>query len=345
MSSYCTHRPSTYGAAKLPMLLGRWENAIGDAVRRYGPRAWEGVPTTALLAMSANVEGSRPWTDRISAAGFWEIGIYNTPAGNDISRPPPSGGAWVRIANAQGTDGTGPSATSVLGRRPTTSTTEWDRESAIPDQVVIGVIDYRESATYVTSRIPSNLRPTRGTQWDWVCGVFGYVTSTGAVQAINQHAAELARFDESRRYSALLQLVAADFQRNGVNSAKAYPLVRAWQRLECGRELAIATREPKGWYSLGLGSYYRAVEHQLTRARYGAPSNCQPYPGYDAEIPPPNPDMVLEGADDDTLTNVGIALGSLAGIALVGYGTWHGVRYARARLAARAAAALPPPQS
>lgn len=324
---YCSHRPTAYALGKQREMTQRWNNAIGESVRAFAPQIFPGQPEQMGVAYSSNVSGAAPWTDAISAAGFWEIGIYNTPAGTDIGSPPPNGQAWVRIANSE-------EARSILGRRPTTSTSDWKSMQSIPDQVVIGLIDYRDDRANVASRIPAVLAPADpGSQWFAMLSSMGYTSSTGAVTLINRHAEALAAFDEASRFGALLRLAAADAREGNVTSQQAYPLVRAWERLETGRMLAASTGGRVQWFEVGLGDTFAAVEHELTKAWLGGPSGCVPNPGYDAAIAPPDPNAPV-GEEESGVAQVLVPAGAvvLIGAAAI-FAGWSVRRYMLARAA------------
>lgn len=256
MATYRSHRPRAYGAAHIRTMLSRWNGAPGAAIREYGPRIWPYTPGQALMGMSANSEGA---TEAITLAGFWEVGLFNTPGGSP-SQPAATGGSWASIARSQ-------AFIDLVGREGVIGN-GW--QDAIVDQVVIGLLDYHRGIQIIASRIPADLRPTAGTQWEWACGVFGYVTSTGAIAAINDHADFLRGFEEQYRFGALLAATAEAGFTSGT-SGTAYPLVRAWQRLECGRLLTEQTGGDLAWFELGLGQYFDAVEHRITVAQYGEP--------------------------------------------------------------------------
>lgn len=335
--NYCSHRPSTYAQNKLPEMRQRWNNAIGVSVRAYAPSIFPGQPPQMGVAFSSNVDGARPWTDIQNAAGFWEIGVYNTPAGA-LSSPAPNaeGGndAWVQIATSR-------EFIDIVGRPGTTSSSDWNAESSIPDQVAIGLIDYRDSRANVTTRIPPAIQPQdRGSQWFAMCASMGYTSSTGAVALINRHAAELGRFDEAARFGALLRLAAQDARSGNVSGygagqgAQVYPLVRAWERLEAGKLLARETGGRVDWFETGLGETFAAVEHELTKAWLGAPTACQPNAGSDVAIVPGDPNArVGEGGLTGPIAIAVPVAGALVGAGVLGFFVWAGVRYARARRA------------
>lgn len=268
--SYCDHRPRAYAFTKIDEMLVRWGDASGDAVRRYGPIIWPGVPPQALIALGANSTGA---TEAISTAGFWEIGRWNTPAG-DPSQEPATGGAWYAIA-------TGDYFRQLTNRRGVTGS-GWSR--ALADQAIIGMIDYRNKINSINNRIPSDIQvpsPDQwadyrytATQWAWACGAMGYVNSTPAVAAINAVASQLRAFREPYRFGALLGFTA----QVGYTYESSYPLVRAWQRLEVGRLLAERTGGDTAWFDTHLQQFTDPVEHLITQARYGAP-DCPTQPG------------------------------------------------------------------
>lgn len=253
MASYRTHRPRAYAARKANTMLARWNGDPGTYVRQYGPSIWS-APPQSLIAFGANSEGA----DEVICSSFCAIGLWNTPTGSRETLA--NGGAWRTIALSD-------EFSTLVGRRGHLGS-GWER--AILDQAVIGMIDYHEGLQNIVPRIPADLRPTVGTQWEWACAVFGYVTATGAIRAINDHADFLRGFEEQYRFGALLAATAEAGFTSGT-SGTAYPLVRAWQRLECGRLLTEQTGGDLAWFELGLGQYFDAVEHRITVAQYGEP--------------------------------------------------------------------------
>lgn len=260
MATYCSHRPRAYAANKRQTMIDRWNSEQGDAVRRFGPLLFPGIPPEALIGFSANSQGP----GEVVSQSFTAIGLYNTPTGTDATIA--NGGAWRQIALS-------PEFLELVGREGHLGS-GWQR--AILDQTVIGLIDYRDDISNISSRIPLSLRPSfpPADQWAWACAAMGYVESNGAVRAIELTAGQLAEYPVTARFGALL----ANMAQVGYTRATAYPLVRAWQRLECGRVLAEATGGDTRWFDLYLGEFTDAVEDRITRAVYGEP-DCELQPG------------------------------------------------------------------
>ena len=264
MATYCSHRPRAYAQSKLSTMLARWNGPAGAAVREYGPFIWDYVPAQALMSFSANSQGP----SEVVSGSFYAIGLYNTPTGNASTLA--NGGAWRRIA-------TGELFRRITGHQGHLGA-GW--ENVIEDQVVIGLIDYRDGIANVANQIPEDIRPRDlSSQWSWACGAMGYVTATGAVLAINEHLPQLRAVNEDYRFGALLAATAE----SGFTQQTAYPLVRAWQRLETGKALAAQTGGDLRWFDLGLGQYTDAVEHRITVAQYGQP-DCALQPGAEGPV-------------------------------------------------------------
>ena len=268
MTDYCSGLPRVYGRNKRSLMLDRWDGDPGEAVRMYGAQIFPGVPLPLLIGLSANSQGP---TEAISSAGFWEIGLYNVPAGSPSAEPPEPGSTYWRIARDAATE-------RLLGRSVDLGrgrSGSWTRD--IAGQVVVGLKNYREDRDSISRRIPEALRPQAlDSPWAMALAVFGYVESNGAVRAINLFATELAAFDEQQRFQALCALLADRFEESGqTDRAMAYPLVRAMQRFQCGKVIAEARGISTSWWPV-FGEAEGAIEHWLTLARYGQPSGCEP---------------------------------------------------------------------
>ncbi len=268
MTDYCSGLPRVYGRNKKTLMLSRWDGEVGDAVRLFGDRIFHGVPLPLLVGLGANSTGP---TEAINSAGFWEIGLYNVPAGSPSEEPPVPGSTYWRLARE-------PSTEEMLGRPVDLGRGRaggWSRD--IPGQVIVGLKNYREDRDSISRRIPEPLRPQAlDSPWAMALAVFGYVESNGAVRAINLFAAELAQFDEQQRFQALCALVADRFEESGqTDRAMAYPLVRAMQRFQCGRVIAEERGLPTSWWPV-FGPAEGVIEHWLTLGRYGEPRGCVP---------------------------------------------------------------------
>jgi len=217
---------------------------------------------TVGLGFTANAVNA---TEAITKAGFWEIGYFQTPGGPPSAAPASEGSDYGRIARSQ-------EARALLGR--STNIQGWAND--IPAQTAVGLIDYRDGAANVTSRIPADLRPqSNSSVWKIACCIMGYVDGNSAVAAINRHAAILRQTDEKTRFAALARAVAQDVEA-GRDASGHYPIVRTMQRLAVAQAVAVAIRaNTSWWYTPGDE---KAIEHWITIPKYGQPTNpsCVP---------------------------------------------------------------------
>lgn len=309
MTDYCSGLPRVYGRNKMTTMLDRWDNAPGDAVRLYGDAIFHGVPLPMLIGLGANSTGP---TEAINTAGFWEIGLYNVPAGSPSAEPPEPGSTYWRLGRSA-------EAERLLGRAADLGrgrSGSWSTD--IPGQVVIGLLNYREDRDSISRRIPEALRPQAlDSPWAMALAVFGYVESNGAVRAINLFADQLSAFDEQQRFQALCALLADRFEESGqTERAMAYPLVRAMQRFQCGRVIAEQRGLPTSWWPV-FGPAEGVIEHWLTLARYGAPSGCAPQ--LEPNIDPNEVPLTAGPSGASVAAAIGVTVGAAALLA----GGWY----------------------
>jgi len=266
-----THTPTVYGCSHLREMLSRWNGPLGNAVRRYSSSIWPNTPEPALIGLSANSMSS---SECVRSAGFYEIGYYNTPAGTVVSGDSScshagSGGTWLRIGQSS-------AFRAIVGRNA--ATTGWRED--ITSQAVIGLMDYKEKAITLNNSLPADLRGHEGTQWLYVLGGFGYVSGSGPLRFMREHAAELASYPESHRFGAMIRIA---YQTNADGSSVCYPIVRVWERMFCGWLLAKKLNLPTSWYDVQLGSSRYRVEYELLRrwmVDIGCPDEGPPNPVY-----------------------------------------------------------------
>lgn len=314
MTDYCSGLPRRYAANKLPEMLRRWQTDQGHIaeVCSRSEQGFFGVPAAMLVGLSANSTGPR---EAITDAGFWEIGLYNVPGGSPSQEPPAPGSAYYRIATSD-------AVRSLIGRGADVGrgrSGSWSED--IAGQTAVGILNYRHDGESMRSLIPAELRPTiRGGTWEVALAIFGYVESSGAARAIRMFQGELARTPEERRFAALCALVANRFEEQGESErALGYPLVRAMQRMACGRALAERLGQSTAWWpSYGPGE--ATIEHWLTMARYGAPSGCQAQLG--PALDNTNP---LGPAPSSNALGLGMAIGLTAAVsaAIAGGFLWY----------------------
>lgn len=261
--SYCTHLPSRYADRKLSEMRSRWNGPLGDAVRQLMPRVFPGAPAEVGIGITANSMGA---TETVSAGSWWAIGWYNVPAGPP-NRPTP-GGMYLSVAQ-------GGTVRGLIGRAADVGSS-WASDTL--GQAAVGLVAYADvESRNVIDRIPEDLRPREGgSVWRIACSVMGYVESGGAVTAIRRHAEALRQHDEKTRFHALAREVAREISAGRSSVAEAYPIVRAMQRLACGKKLAESVSgDVSWWYS---PSDEATIEHWIAIAKYGQPErqDCVP---------------------------------------------------------------------
>lgn len=243
-------RPSNYGRAKLSLMQSRWNSDIGRYVREYGPRVWPGVPPQALLGYTANAVSPSECTP----GSVSDFGIYNVPGKpyscDNREDPTQGGGFWANNANSARVVG-------LLGR-PAYQGPDWATQ--IEDQVVMGLIHYHQHADSLNAALPASIRATPGTQWQYALGGMGYVLGNSVAAYIASKADELARVPEARRFGKLVSIASQDPHMTPRN---AYPMIRAWQRLETGAALAAATNGNTAWFEVPTDISKAQVEELL----------------------------------------------------------------------------------
>mgnify|MGYP001216188010 CR=1 FL=1 len=312
MTDYCSGLPRVYAANKLAEMLRRWDTDQGHVATLCSESefGFPGTPATMLVGLSANSTGP---TEAITAAGFWEIGLYNVPAGSPSEDPPVPGSAFYRLARGSATQ-------SILGRMASVGrgrSGDWSRD--IGGQTAVGILNYREDGISMQRRIAPALRPNlRGGTWEVALSIFGYVESNGAGRAIEMFEQQLVQTPEQQRFAMLCALVANRFEEQGESERSlGYPLVRAMQRMACGKALAERLGQSTAWWPV-YGPAESTIEHWLTMARYGAPSGCvaQFGPEIDDASPlgPPAASPAL---------GIGLAIGLTAAVsAAIAGGVW-----------------------
>jgi hypothetical protein len=258
-----------------------------------------------LMAFTANSMGP---DEHVRSAGFHEIGLFQTPAGPSDG-PVTEAGGWNRIANSQEFE-------AIVGRRGYVGP-NW--QDAIEDQVVIGLIDYRNGRDMIARQIPSALRPRdNGSPWAVALGIMGYGYGPAAAAKITAHADTLSRVPESQRFGALLRAVAQDVQNGGgLTSYEKRTFIRAWQRFETAREVARQLGQSTAWYDIDLGNDLDGVEHILTAQFVGEIDNSCLQPRALATIGP-EPSRL---SDNTRKVIKGVAI--TAGIGLALYGAYY----------------------
>lgn len=228
--------PAGYAREKLPTLLERWRGQPGELVRWYGPTQWRGVPTTALIALTASSMGPHETVGDLASAAS-AVGLYGVEG--------PQVEAYTRDA----------SVTALLGHASAPMPAYLD---ALADQVVTGIANYRRHLAEVTAALPQALRPSSvSTPYAYRLACGSYSLGAGVTsRVLRAFAGDLSSVPEAQRWDLLRRLLehaaATAPTVGGVRSrgewGAAHLAVRVDQRFECGRLLATTLGLDATWW-------------------------------------------------------------------------------------------------
>lgn len=279
-----TDTPSAWAHDKLSTARTRNLGPVGVALHRMAPQVMPRVPIGAWLGFIANSSGpSEDTAESASPAPFHELGYFGTPAG-PISGPAPNpnpaapDNAWGHLANSD-------LVKQLLGGHGATMEAgAWRRQSggrvsddAINEQVAVGLADLKQNYASMRALLPANLQP------DGVSvpvDVYGTALMFGAWSAgasrmashVRKYAAAVGAQRGKARWGALLQAAINDPANHGSSHTDpAYSLLRSWQKLQVGQELATELHEDPGWYSTGLSPESAAQAALVARVTGSSP--------------------------------------------------------------------------
>ena len=271
--------PSNYAYEKRGMLRARWDGAssssgdrrVGDAIRRFSPTVFPGIPPQAVICQTLNAMSPTENTTEGSASqSFHEIGIFQVPAGpRSGPAPNPSASAadnaWARLATSQ-------KVRNLLGRNAVMGENQW--KTAIDDQVAVGLWNLREDGESVVAGLPVDARPAR-TDSDYflrLCSMGFSKGSGGAVAVVRPYAAVLAQVNEANKWRTLRCAIAADALRGIGGTGKggrAHGIIRADQKFEAGPWLMSQVGGDPTFFTGRLLPGDSVVEEVITRYYLG----------------------------------------------------------------------------
>lgn len=232
--------PTEYARSKLPTLLQRWRGPVGDAVRRFGPRVFPGMPTTALLGLTASSTGLSEVTGRLDTSGS-AVGIFGVEGPN----VPLIGRSRECIA--------------LLGREARTDLTAEGYLGDVDGQVVTGLLNYARHAAAAMRASPApTYANAAGTSLMLRIAAGAYSAGEGLVAAaLTHYRTPVAAATVADRWSALARAIdaetAATIEGHRVSGCYglAFLIIRAEQRLECGRllDLEYAGTANQAWFA------------------------------------------------------------------------------------------------
>lgn len=256
--------PLEYARGKLAMLRRRWQGPEGDAVRAFGPLVWPGTPPTALLGLTASSVGPREVVGDARAEAS-AVGLFG------VERP-----QVARYA-------AGPDASEVealLGRPSRPEPAYLDDLNA---QVVTGLLNYRRHLGALLDVRAVGLELVEGSPPGSSLRVrlaAAAYSSGEAVPAAGLGAfrAELVATQPAERWQRYAELVATTEREQlggvAINGPWriAFNILRAEQRLECGRALDAAELggANAAWFDAWAETKPGTIARLVERANAGA---------------------------------------------------------------------------
>lgn len=205
---------------------------------------------------------------------FSEIGYFQTEAGERGQPAPPSN--TQAQYNRWGLWAFDPLTVRALGRPASMVPDAWKQ---LPDdQAAVGLVNLRKYTDELSTLLPASIRPTKyNTQFAVAMAFTAFSAGTnGARNLFTRYATQLAALPEEQRWAQLVWLLARDIQNGylppggaGRHGNVAYDALRTMQKLEAGRQLAVAVGGNAAWFDLGMGAGQAAEEAVIQRAAYG----------------------------------------------------------------------------
>jgi len=273
LSHQCPHSPFAWALGgrsqkKFYMMKSWWRNKerghpalVGDSLRKMAPQIFPGVPVEAFVGFIANSTGIKENTTDTSRNKFHEIGLFGTEAGpryGPAPNPDPNAedNSWGKLANHQ--------LVKMLlgGRTATMAPNAW--QSAVEDQVAIGLVNLRLRCHKVSRRLDASIRPVMNSSslYFIICGFMGWSAgSRGASIHLNNYKHILASVHEDQRWGIFLRAVADDITsgilipRTGQKHKNAaYSALRTWQKITAGQIFAREIGGNVNWFDSKLGN-------------------------------------------------------------------------------------------
>jgi hypothetical protein len=276
--------PAAYATDYASTLAARWSGALGDAVRRFTPAVWPGVPPEALVGFTTI--GSQYADTGLPPVNnpFHEVGYFQTEAGPNYGpspNPDPSApyNRWGQLASD-------PRVVALLDRAATMDPNGW--QAAVDDQTAVGLVNILDDAAAVARGLPGGVAPQdAGSLWHVALGFSGFSAGVGGTQAsVSRYAAQLATAPESQRFAAWVAAILQDAAAGtlpgnpGQHGNPAYDALRVWQKLASGQALAQQTGGNAGWFDVGFGLGTPAeaqAQQDLDDAAYGRSAGVVPF--------------------------------------------------------------------
>lgn len=277
-------QPSRYAASKLSSLQARWRGALGAELRSLTPRVWPGVPVSAFMgftSIGSRDEDTAPRANRV----FHEVGYFQTPAGPaDGPAPNPNPAAAY---NAWGKIASGSAAAELLGRPVVMRAGAWKGAAAVPDQVAVGLLDFRRELEGFTRAVRSVgagvLEPRSSSSVYTVACAFSAFSAgaTGAARNLSRLGSsgwQTAGRTEATAWDWIIEEIArrwragtVPLENPGTHRNPAYTVLRTTQKLAAGAKLAesLGLAEELAWYPRAARGELLDAERALTAAAYG----------------------------------------------------------------------------
>jgi hypothetical protein len=253
--------PAGYAQSYLARERRDWGGSLGTAVRRMTPLAWPGVPPEVIIGFTTN--GAQTANTALSPPlgvnnPFAELGYFGTEGGPRST--PPNAGPYpnptVTTDNSWLLLHADPTVVRLLGHPATMVPDAWKTD--LDAQTAIGIVNLRKRLDTVNGLVASTGASATDPSTSWAVALAFAGWSAGAAGMatwVRRYAAALRPVPEGQRVAAWANAVAADAAAGphrvvGVRHANpAYTLMRTLQKIEAGRQLALANSSAQaGWF-------------------------------------------------------------------------------------------------
>jgi hypothetical protein len=255
-----------------------------EPIERARDEFFPGLPTEALLGMTAFSSMGSNTTDTVRSQPFHEGGPFDVELGTRFGpapypKPRAANNTYGRVAMVTKAD----ALRRVLGRAPCMTHNCWKVPSGWADAIACGIAGLREHYDTVYNMLDTSIRPSGPhTSYGWLVTMTAF--SRGDTQAsrvlnpykvasaVNAYRDSLSAVPEERRWRVLRNAV-ADTIRSGRGPAiglktwkmgAAYAIVRSEQKYESGAILGGQS----GWFQDRYTDADRETEALITRHAY-----------------------------------------------------------------------------